>query len=589
MTHLAFPTKVLDAHAAVLGKTGAGKSSAMRHVVEYLLDHNKRVCVIDPKGDWWGLKASADGKSAGYPVITFGDFKGDYEADVPINEQSGKHVAELITSGNRPCVIGFRGWFTAHMLFFWIEFAKTLFHTNEGELYLIIDEAQNFAPKGRLADIEGKAGTGLHWTNRLLAEGRGLGINIWVGSQRPQKVHNDTLDGCETLVAMRTVHPAARNALTEWMKGSGDKKAAETVLNAIGEMPRGEAYVWSPEIGFGPKHVAFPMFTTFDSFAPPQLQKKIHARTWADVDLEEVKTKLAKVIEEQKANDPKELKREVSRLRSELMKREGMVAATTQPKIEIKEIPVLREGELEKIEKLQSGMVKLGSDWDERMKVFWEGVRGFQSSILSNAAALNLKNRPTQSHRPHVSIEPKSTFARPPARQPTPVSTDNGEFEPAPRHIALINALAFYANIGVKPINKNRHAAFVGRSNDGGYRNDLSAMRTAGIIEYPTSGMVELTAHGRSLVTEIPNIARQSDLHAIWLKRLPPRQAELLRTLLSEYPESMPKDQLAETVGRTNDGGFRNDLSALRTLGTIDYPNKGYVIASENLFPPIPA
>src|SRR5205807_1675176 len=120
-----FPISVLDQHAAVLGKTGAGKSSAMRVVVEHLLDHNKRVCVIDPKGDWWGLKVSADGKEAGYPVITFGDFKGDYEADVPLNEASGKHVAELITSG--------------------------------------------------------------------------LGINIWVGSQRPQKVHNDTLDGCETL------------------------------------------------------------------------------------------------------------------------------------------------------------------------------------------------------------------------------------------------------------------------------------------------------------------------------------------------------------------------------------------------------
>lgn len=212
-TKLTFPLKVLDQHAAVLGKTGAGKSSAMRHVVEYLLSHGKRVCVVDPKGDWWGLKASADGKSAGYPVITFGSFKGDYEADVPVNEHSGKHVAELITSGNRPCVIGFRGWFTAHMIQFWIDFAKTLFHTNEGELYLIIDEAQNFAPKGRLADIEGKAGTGLHWTNRLLAEGRGLGINIWVGSQRPQKVHNDTLDGCETLVAMRTVHPAALGSI----------------------------------------------------------------------------------------------------------------------------------------------------------------------------------------------------------------------------------------------------------------------------------------------------------------------------------------------------------------------------------------
>jgi hypothetical protein len=50
----------------------------------------KRVCIIDPKGDWWGLKASADGKGAGFPVIAFGDFKNAEASDVPINAQSGR-------------------------------------------------------------------------------------------------------------------------------------------------------------------------------------------------------------------------------------------------------------------------------------------------------------------------------------------------------------------------------------------------------------------------------------------------------------------------------------------------------------------
>ncbi len=58
--NLIFPSKILDQHAVVLGKTGAGKSSALRHIVEHLLTHGKRVCIIDPKGDWWGLKFSAD-------------------------------------------------------------------------------------------------------------------------------------------------------------------------------------------------------------------------------------------------------------------------------------------------------------------------------------------------------------------------------------------------------------------------------------------------------------------------------------------------------------------------------------------------
>ena len=55
---LVFPEGVLGQHLVVLGKTGAGKSSALRHIVEHLFRNNKRVCVIDPKGDWNGLMAS---------------------------------------------------------------------------------------------------------------------------------------------------------------------------------------------------------------------------------------------------------------------------------------------------------------------------------------------------------------------------------------------------------------------------------------------------------------------------------------------------------------------------------------------------
>src|SRR6185503_2152797 len=146
-------TEILSQHGAVLGKTGAGKSSLLRVIVEWLLTRKKRVVVVDPKGDWWGLKASADGKGPGFPIITFGAFKKADVSDVPINEHSGAHIAELICSGNRPCVIGLAGWRQAHMTRFWIEFASTLFKLQaeegtSGELYLVGDEFHNFAPKG---------------------------------------------------------------------------------------------------------------------------------------------------------------------------------------------------------------------------------------------------------------------------------------------------------------------------------------------------------------------------------------------------------------------------------------------------------
>ena len=144
---LIFPEKILEQHLVVLGKTGAGKSSALRHVVEHLLGKRKRVVIIDPKGDWWGLKSSSDGRGAGFPVILFGDFKKPEAADVPVGDRSGKHIAELISTGNRPCVVGMRGWTQGAMTRFWIDFASTLFAHNAGELYLVGDEFHNFAPK----------------------------------------------------------------------------------------------------------------------------------------------------------------------------------------------------------------------------------------------------------------------------------------------------------------------------------------------------------------------------------------------------------------------------------------------------------
>jgi hypothetical protein len=325
MSQLPFPEKILTQHSATLGKTGSGKSSAMRVIFEHLLDRKKRIAIIDPKGDWWGLKTSADGKSAGYPVIAFGNFKEPRATDVPIDHHSGKHVAELIASGNRPCIIGFRGWMPAQMTRFWIDFAPTLFNSNEGELYLGIDEIQNFAAKGKIMDPE--AGKCLHWTNRMMAEGRGIGLTFHIASQRAQKVHNDTLDCCETLIAMRTAHPAARQSIKDWIDGNGDKVQGLEVLNTMAQMKRGEAWVWSPENQFGPKRVQFPMFRTFDSFAPPQLQKTVSQSGWSEVDLDAVKAKLATVIAEAKANDPKEMKAEINRLRAKIAEMEQIKAA----------------------------------------------------------------------------------------------------------------------------------------------------------------------------------------------------------------------------------------------------------------------
>ncbi|HYH41383.1 MAG TPA: DUF87 domain-containing protein, partial [Burkholderiales bacterium] len=211
------PLKVLSQHVIVLGKTRSGKSSVLRLLVEHAIHKEMPVCVIDPKGDWWGLKSSADGKSPGYPVVIFG---GEH-ADVPINEHAGAHVAELYATGNRPCIIDLGGWMPGARTRFFIDFASTFFRLTRGHRWLVIDECHNFAPQGKVQDPQ--AGMMLHWANRLISEAGGKGVTMLNASQRPQKVHKDFVTSHETLIAMRAIHPLDRAAAKEWIDGAGDR------------------------------------------------------------------------------------------------------------------------------------------------------------------------------------------------------------------------------------------------------------------------------------------------------------------------------------------------------------------------------
>ncbi len=101
------PDDVLTDHMAVLAKTGAGKTYGAKGIVERLARMKRRICIVDPKDAWWGLKSSADGKSAGHPFIVFGgphaeinalrDAEGkDLKKDIPLYRTSGGTTRLLV-------------------------------------------------------------------------------------------------------------------------------------------------------------------------------------------------------------------------------------------------------------------------------------------------------------------------------------------------------------------------------------------------------------------------------------------------------------------------------------------------------------
>ena len=57
--------------------------------------------------------------------------------------------------------------------------------------------------------------------------------------------------------------------------------------------------------------------------------------------------------------------------------------------------------------------------------------------------------------------------------------------------------------------------------------------------------------------------------------------------LIGAYPDSLTKADLAEKAGTsTTSSAFSYNVSNLRSLGLIDYPEQGRVCGTEVLFPP---
>ena len=580
MTKLPIPAKVLAQHVAILGKTRSGKSSVMRLLVEDLLERKLPVCIIDPKGDWYGIKLAGDGKAPGYPVVIFG---GEH-ADIPIDETKGAEVAELFATGNRPCLVDMGGWMVAPRTRFWIDFASTLFKLTKGERWLAVDEFHNFAPKGTLKGREGEAAKALHWSNRLASEGLGKGLALLFASQRPQKVHNDALTSAETLIAMRVLHPSDRGAVSDWIKGCGDSEGSE-VLSSLAQMERGEGWVWSPEIGFGPKRVKFPLFHTYDSFRAQTAADAKRLTGWAEVDLAQVRQKFAATIERAKADDPSELRKQIAELKRVNAQHAKAAAASAPAKEKRVEVPVLKDGQVKRLENIAAAIAGAG----EKL-----ATASAQLVTVSREILEGLRRIPTNGHRPPVPTSRllSSSTARPSttsavsasrnvqARVAASSGTAHGEDDRlSSAQQSILNAAAFLESVGIEAPSAVQLAVFAGQSATGGYwRANIGRCRTLGLIEG-----TRLTAEGRARA-QPAEITTPEELHAhIGTNLLNGPQRKILDVLIAAYPEALSAEEVGIRAELKPNGGYwRANVGRLRSLGLIT--KKGPMAALPLLF-----
>lgn len=599
---LPIPYSVFEQHVCVLGKTRSGKSSAMRLFVEQLLRKKQPVCIVDPKGDWWGIKLAKDGKHAGFPVVIFGGS----HADVPINEYAGAAVAELVATGNRPTLIDLGGWMPENRTKFWIDFASTLFKRTTGERHLVIDEVHNFAFKAKV--MSPQAGMMLHWTNRIASEGLGKGVRMIIASQRPQKVHNDTLTSCETLIAMRVIHPADRGAYEDWIDGNGDSSGAE-IMKSVANLERGEAWAWSPEYKFGPKRVQFPMFETYDSFRPQTAKDAKRLRGWASVDLDDVREKMKTYVEEAKKSDPAELRKEIMRLQAdhkkalaELVgaKRPLVVTEEKKPKIELVEVPMLGKRErklLDKIAKAQddlsmhiSRVFGISTDAFSKAEKTASETQKMIARVSEHVARVEAARRPLMPSRTDMAAaaKPGGTVRATASRTDPEINAYRGKPEGVkaagsangngPDEGASKRLLVALAQHGELPSVKLRVLARIGSVHT--FRKYIGNHRAAGLVE--GKDPIRITDAGlRALGTYEP-LPTGRELVERWKGEL---GSGVLRNifvvLLDNAGSAVDYDSLGKAAGTDSVHTLRKYLGRLRTYGLVQNENGGVRVARE--------
>lgn len=572
-----FPEKLLEQHVAVLGKTGSGKTSTAKLIIEQVVEDGARVCILDPiKSDWWGLTSSVDGE---HPGLKF-NILGGPRAHVPLHAAAGAAIGEIVANGRLPLsILDMAEFEMGGLQQFFTHFAPMLLRKMTGVLYLVIEEAHEFAPKERGGfSAESMA---IHYAKKLATAGRSKGIRLILATQRTQSLHNALLGSCDTLIAHRMTAPADQEPIVKWLKANLPPDKAKEVAGSLQSLKTGEGWICSGEAGLFERR-QFPRISTYDNTATPTSgSTRIEVKT-AAVDQDKLRSIVGTAVEEAKANDPAVLKKQIAELRATVSSLEQSakrkpVAPLMKP--DVVERFVITNDQMAQIIDVGREAAKLDSSAANLL----QKVTGIEQTIQRIKNDLQAKrastvfdgNRPLKTFTVDVPApKRKLTFVNSAA----PV---DGDLTPALRKVLTV--LAQFPD----GCQSGKLALLSGYSYGGGFRNLLSELRGKAYLEGANTDVMRISEAGAAALGPYEPLPTGRALAEYWLNnpRIVPAARRVLSTLLN-YPDGISGQDLAAACEPPYQygGGFRNLLSALRTAGVIVGKNSGTVAASPELF-----
>ena len=595
--NLALPLDAITSTLVVYGGKGMGKTNFGGVLIEEMAKCGQRFSIIDPMGVWWGIQHGADKSTPGVECLLLGGIHGD----IPIEPTAGAIVADLVVDENANVIIDISRrpngtmWSIGERVRFVRDYCQRLYQ-RQGEkrrpLMQGIDEAARFIPQIiRKDDADVAACMGAIAV--LVEEGRNVGVGVCLITQRSARLNKDVAELADCMIAFRTVGPNSRRAVLDWLGEHVEKERLKDLDQKVRSLPRGHALVVSPGWLEFEGVVPIRIRETFDSSATPKVGKQLHAPGKArKPDLDLYRRRMAETIERAKADDPKELRKQIAELQRQLKVRPTAAPA----KAERTEVPVLKEIDRKWLHHSFNEMrIKLAETRDSNRRAVnvYESMekdfKTFEKGIARIAEAIERKTGKSPALavtvHAHQPMAPRTARAiGDMARVAVKAVSDGSISRPQQR---ILDALASFEAMGVQRVRRVLAAFYSGASpRSSTYTNNLGALRTRGLIVYPDSDHLMLTDAGKQAADVAQTFATNEALHQAWMTKLPRPQTEILKKVIEIYPDDIEKEKLAQAAGASaTSSTYTNNLGALRSLGAIDYPDKGRVRATELLFP----
>lgn len=590
-SNLSLPIDFITSTQAILAKKRVGKTYAAQVLAEELLAAGQQVVVIDVTSAWWGLRSSADGRTAGYPITIFGGRHGD----LPLEATAGEALANAIVNDKFSAVLDVRLLKKGQRLRFIADFLETLYDKNTEAMHLFLDEADAYIPQQTFGPEQARAlGAG----DELVRRGGIGGIGVTLISQRPAVLNNNVLSQVDMLTVLRMNHPADLKQVKNWIVEHVDADRAKEMMASLPGLARGQAWVWAPEMKIF-ERVAIRAKRTYDSGRTPKVGERVRApKVLAKVDLERLGATIAATVEQAKANDPKTLKARVAVLEKQLATKQAP-KITTETKIieksivkpaDLKRFEAIAKRLDDRAEDIRLDVSRLGveittiKEVANRVTVFHKQQSSPQTGRQAQSLPTVAKIAPHAGSRAGSQPRSSGRNANVGVQDVTPGETGpSGERGRA--ELKILEACAWSHAIGLAEPANEVVAFLAGYTVNGHYTNIRGKLRTAGLIEYPSGGTIRLTEAGAAAAPPVTRPTTNDELHRAVLERLDTAKRKLLVPLIEAWPNALANAALADRAGYTVNGHYTNMRGRLHTMNLIEYPRAGEVRAADLLFP----